>query len=258
MFIPLETDCAGARLSHSEKNVCPLFPHLHCVTYKWIRKGKNKRVVMRLSQREDCLEALYKIASESTQPVSFAVLSRELRMSDADIRTILNELEQEGHITLLSGGDVVLTDTGRALGEGVLRKHHTLECFLTEMLGMDADKASQEACRLEHDVSDETIDRLSTYIRDACPGAYRWGRRREMADEGMQSLLDFSEGEDLRVVFVCGPGWKRRLIDLGIVPGQTISLKRKLRNQSIVVRVKNCDVALSPEIARSIFVEKRT
>jgi DtxR family Mn-dependent transcriptional regulator len=212
---------------------------------------------MRLSQREDCLEALYKIASESTQPVSLANLRGELRMSDAEIHAILDELEQEGHIRRVSAGTIELTDTGRALGEEVLRKHHTLESFLTEMLGMDANKASQEACRLEHDVSDETIDRLSMYIRDACPGAYRWGRRREIAEEGMQSLLDFSEGDDLRVVFVCGPGWKRRLIDLGIVPGQNISLKRKLRNQSIVVKVKQCDVALSPEIARSIFVEKR-
>ncbi len=212
---------------------------------------------MRLSQREDCLEALNKIASESTQQVSFSDLRGELRMSDAEIHAILDELEQEGHVRRASGGNIELTETGRALGEEVLRKHHTLECFLTEMLGMDANKASQEACRLEHDVSDETIDRLSLYIRDACPGAYRWGRRREIAEEGMQSLLDFSEGDDLRVVFVCGPGWKRRLIDLGIVPGQNLSLKRKLRNQSIVVRVKQCDVALSPEIARSIFVEKR-
>jgi DtxR family Mn-dependent transcriptional regulator len=213
---------------------------------------------MRLSQREDCLEALYKIASRSQQPVKFADLSRELPMSEADVRAILEELEQEGHIQRVAGGDVVLTDTGRDLGEGVLRKHHTLECFLTEMLGMDAGKASQEACRLEHDVSDETIDRLSLYIRDSCPGACRWGRKREQEpdEEGTRSLLDFSEGDELYVVSVCGPGWRRRLIDLGIVPGQSISLKRKLRNRSIVVRVKQCDVALSPEIARSIGVEK--
>jgi len=215
---------------------------------------------MRLSQREDCLEALYTIVSESEKAVRLADLSRELQMSDEEIQAILDELEQQGHIARLAGGDVVLTDTGRELGEGVFRKHRTLECFLTEMLGMDADKASQEACRLEHDVSDETIDRLSLYICDSCPGAYRWGRKRERkpAEEGMQSLLDFSEGDELSVVSVCGPGWRRRLIDLGIVPGQSISLKRKLRNRSIVVRVKHCDVALSPEIARSIFVEKRT
>lgn len=213
---------------------------------------------MRLSQGEDCLEALYKIASGGKQAVSLAELSGELEMSDAAIGAVLDELQQEGYIRRVSGGNIELTDTGRSRGEEVLRKHHTLECFLTEMLGMDAQKASQEACRLEHDVSDETIDRLSVYIRDACPGAYRWGRRAEIAEKGTLSLLDFPEGEELRVVFVCGPGWKRRLIDLGIVPGQIISLKRKLRNQSIVVRVKQCDVALSPEIARSIFVEKCT
>ncbi|MDG6258068.1 MAG: metal-dependent transcriptional regulator [Methanomicrobiaceae archaeon] len=215
---------------------------------------------MRLSQREDCLEALYKISSERNRPVGFVELSGELQMSDEEIRSILDELEREGHIARVAGGDIMLTDSGRQRGEGVLRKHRTLECFLTEMLGMNTDKASQEACRLEHDVSDETIDRLSLYIRDSCPGAYRWGKKkeREPSRAGMHSLLDFSEGDELRVVSMRGPGWKRRLMDLGIIPGQTISLKRKLRNQSIVVRVKQCDVALSPEIARSIFVEKRT
>jgi len=41
-----------------------------------------------------------------------------------------------------------------------------------------------------------------------------------------------------------------------VVPGQLVVIKRKLRNGSIVVQVKECDVALSPENASAICVER--
>jgi DtxR family Mn-dependent transcriptional regulator len=45
-------------------------------------------------------------------------------------------------------------------------------------------------------------------------------------------------------------------MDLGVVPGQKVLIKRKLRNRSIVVQVKDCDLALSPEIASAVCVER--
>jgi DtxR family Mn-dependent transcriptional regulator len=50
-------------------------------------------------------------------------------------------------------------------------------------------------------------------------------------------------------------GRNRRLIDLGLIPGEQISIRRKLYNNAVVVRVKGADIALSPEIASTIFAE---
>jgi DtxR family Mn-dependent transcriptional regulator len=45
-------------------------------------------------------------------------------------------------------------------------------------------------------------------------------------------------------------------MDLGFLPGERISIKRKLKNRALVVAVKGCDIALSPDIASLIRVEK--
>jgi DtxR family Mn-dependent transcriptional regulator len=48
----------------------------------------------------------------------------------------------------------------------------------------------------------------------------------------------------------------RRLADVGLLPGESLVLKRKLSNGSVVVEVKGCDIALSSEVADSILVEE--
>jgi DtxR family Mn-dependent transcriptional regulator len=55
---------------------------------------------------------------------------------------------------------------------------------------------------------------------------------------------------------ILGQERANRLLDLGVVPGERVRIKRKLANQSIVVQVKGCDVALSPEVAASVCVER--
>ncbi|HJK25027.1 MAG TPA: FeoA family protein, partial [Methanocorpusculum sp.] len=47
-----------------------------------------------------------------------------------------------------------------------------------------------------------------------------------------------------------------RLIDLGVIPGELITLRRKLVNNAVVITVKGCDIALSPEVSANIMVER--
>jgi DtxR family Mn-dependent transcriptional regulator len=69
------------------------------------------------------------------------------------------------------------------------------------------------------------------------------------------TLLDCEEGDTVRVAMVRGARRNRRLLDLGIFPGEIVQIRRKLPNLSVVVRVKGCDIAISPEIAASVIVE---
>ena len=149
----------------------------------------------------------------------------------------------------------------------MIKKHETLQCFLTEILGMDSSAASNEACKIEHAVSDETIDRLGNYLR--IPSAQE---QKESARLGTavynsscikndipviaRTLADSDEGDRVVIRTISGQSYIKRLLDLGVVPGQEISIKRKLSNRSLVVQVKGCDVALSPEIASAIYVER--
>jgi DtxR family Mn-dependent transcriptional regulator len=71
----------------------------------------------------------------------------------------------------------------------------------------------------------------------------------------LSALTDFKEGDDVIVSMILGQERAQRLLDLGVVPGERVRIKRKLTNQALVIQVKGCDVALSPEVAVSICVE---
>jgi len=222
---------------------------------------------MRTSLREDYLEAILIHTERYSHPPSAGDLGKSLHIDEGDVRTHMGELEQLGDVTLQNDGGIALTDQGITTGKQITKKHETLQCFLSEILGMDTTSASDEACRIEHAVSDETIDRLGNYLRSPVPQSPTGGSakpvrsclrgfRRGDSCGYARSLVDFEEGERLIVRDILGRGCSKRLLDLGVVPGQTVVIKRKLRNQSIVVQVKECDVALSPEIASAICVER--
>jgi len=160
----------------------------------------------------------------------------------------------EGYLEWVPGDAFRLTAKGKTIASEVARKHRVLQCFLTEVLGIEEEAANREACALEHDISDEIIDRLSSYLDcDGCPppgrrAGCRWG-------QDACTLLDCEEGDTVRVAAVRRPRRNRRLLDLGIFPGEIVEIRRKLPNHSVVVRVKGCDIGISPEIATSIVVE---
>jgi len=200
---------------------------------------------------EDYLEAILTITENGGESATLAEIAAALDTGKETAGTTVAALVEEGYLERTDGDAVRLTEKGLSVASVVARKHRVLQCFLTEMLGVDADAANKEACTLEHGISDETIDRLSSYMDGAQSPPGRMGRC-----HGRDcTLLDCKEGDTVRVAMMRGPRRHRRLLDLGIFPGETVQIRRKLPNQSVVVRVKGCDIAISPEIAASIVVE---
>ncbi|HUM77506.1 MAG TPA: metal-dependent transcriptional regulator [Methanoculleus sp.] len=200
---------------------------------------------------EDYLEAILEIAENSGRPPTVEEVAAALKTGKETASSTIAALAREGYLEQV-GDAVRLTEKGAALASKVARKHTVLQCFLTEMLGIDTNSASREACTLEHGISDDTIERLSSYMSGTATAPSRMRRRR---GQETVTLLDCNEGDIARVALMRGPGGHRRLLDLGVFPGEIVEIRRKLPNNSVVVRVKGCDIAISPEIARSIFVE---
>lgn len=203
------------------------------------------------SMVEDYLEAILEIAENSGRSPTVEEIAAALKTGKETASSTIAALAREGYLEQV-GDAVRLTEKGAALASKVARKHTVLQCFLTEMLGVDTNSASREACTLEHGISDDTIERLSSYMSGTATAPSRMRRRR---GQETVTLLDCNEGDIARVALMRGPGGHRRLLDLGVFPGEIVEVRRKLPNNSVVVRVKGCDIAISPEIARSIFVE---
>ena len=207
---------------------------------------------MERSCDEDLLEAV--LCLGAGDGADAGPLASRLHLTPEDLLLLIGDAVGAGTLTR-SGSMVSLTEKGREIAVRIDRRHRTLQCFLTEMLGMDPTSASDEACQLEHRVSDETISRLGTYM--ARPGGNpECPRRHHGQRPGVRTLQSFDEGTALRVSTIRQWGHYTRLLDLGILPGEEISIRRRLGNGAVVVRVKGCDIALSPEIAASISVEQ--
>ena len=200
---------------------------------------------------EDYLEAILTITESGGRAATLEEIAAALDTGKETAGTTVAALVEEGYLERANDDAVRLTGKGSSVAASVARKHRVLQCFLTEMLGVDEDAASREACTLEHGISDETIERLSSYMDGAQSPPGRMGRCRGRDC----TLLDCKEGDTVRVAMMRGPRRHRRLLDLGIFPGEIVLIRRKLPNESVVVRVKGCDIAISPEIARSIVVE---
>lgn len=207
---------------------------------------------MKTSAREDVLEALCILSRRTSSPVFLADLSESLSLDPSVTRERLVSMEQQGDLRVHPDERIELTEQGFCIGKRVMRKHKVLECFLSEILGMEPGAASDEACILEHGISDEAVDRLDRYI--SRPGAR--GRRMRRMGMYLKSLTEFPEGSDLHVLSIKCPGGCQRLSDMGIFPGERVTLIHTLKNGAVVVRVKGCDIALSPEIASCIYVER--
>jgi DtxR family Mn-dependent transcriptional regulator len=204
--------------------------------------------------REDVLEAMFRIRTSGGKRAVPDEIASILGADPSSIREVIGELEREGKLIQDPDGSLILTPSGEEIGARVMRKHRILECFFSEMLGMSPDTASEEACTLEHGVSDETIERLGRYLRS--PAVMGPGRpRRRMRWQGI-SLLEAREGNDLLVSCVRCSSPDSRLGDLGILPGERVRLIRHIPGNGVVIRVKGCDIALSNEIASSILVQR--
>jgi DtxR family transcriptional regulator, Mn-dependent transcriptional regulator len=205
------------------------------------------------SLREDYLEAIQQFSEKNAHPPRYEELAAALGKSESVMRSDMEDLVSSGDVSIVPEGVITLTGQGKQTGESVIKKHETLQCFLSEILGMDSSSASDEACTLEHAVSDETIDRLGQLI--VKQDSARKVRRGE-DDCQCPSISDCAEGENVIIHCIHGRACAKRLLDLGMVPGEHASIKRKLPNGALVVQVKGCDVALSPEIASAIGVER--
>ncbi|MDP3563907.1 MAG: metal-dependent transcriptional regulator [Methanoregula sp.] len=224
--------------------------------------------IMQPSLREDYLEAVQLFSEKNARFPRAEELAASLSKPVPVVHSDMAELGSGGDVIITAEGLITLTGKGKQTGTCVMKKHETLQCFLSEILGMDSSLASQEACTLEHSVSDETIDRLGKLIVTRDHHRHQgWGKHKKtsgvktcMGKTGefcqSPSIADFSEGDEVIIQCIHGRACAQRLLDLGLVPGERVTIRRKLSNGALVVQVKGCDVAVSPEIASAIGVER--
>ena len=88
---------------------------------------------------------------------------RALNFSKPSISRAVRLLKEDGYITVDSDGWIELEPKGEAIAEKILERHELITQWLI-MLGVNPEVASQDACKMEHDLSAETFELLKAHI----------------------------------------------------------------------------------------------
>ena len=115
----------------------------------------------RLESQEDYLEKILQISQKKEQ-VHAIDIAREMNFSKPSVSIAMNKLKELGYIEINKKGEITLTDSGKLIAEKTLEKHILLTKWLVSV-GVPEEIAKQDACRIEHDISDETWSLIKKY-----------------------------------------------------------------------------------------------
>ena len=119
---------------------------------------------------EEYLEVLYRNGSNKEQ-VSTSQLSKELGIAPGSVTQMLKKLEKLGYIDYTPYKGASLTDEGMKIAQKITRKHRILEKFLIDILKIKEENVHEQACEMEHTLSDEAERALCAMLNnpDVCP-----------------------------------------------------------------------------------------
>ncbi len=113
---------------------------------------------------EDYLEAIY-MQSLKRGLVRSIDVANALNYSKPSVSIAMKQLEENGYIRRDADRFIYLTDKGREIALRMYERHQTLAaCFMK--LGVSEDTAYRDACKVEHDLSDESFDRIREYAKE--------------------------------------------------------------------------------------------
>jgi Mn-dependent DtxR family transcriptional regulator len=186
---------------------------------------------------EDCLEIIAKLA-EKEGHAHVSDIARQLGVKKPSVTATLKSLAEKGLVQYESYHPVELTRKGSQIASQVMKKHETLKCFLTHCLKLPAEHADALACKLEHQLDDLALERLSEFVK-------------------IKSLDALLPGEEAVVISI-SPALGKRVAPYGLVKGALVRLSKiaPLGDPRSFL-VNDTELSLRAAEARQIQVEIR-
>lgn len=124
---------------------------------------EERPMVIRKSA-EDYLEAMLMLKEEKGYIRSVDIADR-LNVARPSVSYSVKNLKENGYLSMDKSGFITLSDTGMAIAEKIYTRHKVLTRFFIS-LGVDEITAREDACKVEHDLSDETFDALLKHVEE--------------------------------------------------------------------------------------------
>lgn len=111
---------------------------------------------------EDYLESILVLHQRLGSVRSIDIVN-ELGYSKPSISIAMKRLRENGYISMAPDGTITLNDSGLEIATRIYNRHTTITTFF-QMLGVSEEHASEDACKVEHDLSDETFQKIQEFV----------------------------------------------------------------------------------------------
>jgi len=210
-------------------------------------------------QIDEALELIWLLNEDGHQSLKRFRLSSE----DDDVETLIPALEKEG-LVVISEEKIKFTEKGHSMARALIRRMRLAERLFTDVFEMPEDMVINDACKMEHILSEELTDSVCTFLGHppTCPHGKPIPRGECCKKYKVEivpvvtRLSEFEVGSKGRIVFIvpAEPSRLNKLNYLGITAGSVIKLLQ--RNPSYVIKIDETTIAIDPEIAKEIYVKK--
>ena len=109
------------------------------------------------------LETILRL-SQTSGHVRAIDVGEEMGYSKPSVSRAMNLLKQGEYIVIDKDGAITLTDAGREIAEKIYARHTLITNFLIS-IGVDAETAAVDACKMEHGISDASFDAIQKLVK---------------------------------------------------------------------------------------------
>ncbi|MGM0499639.1 MAG: DtxR family transcriptional regulator [Bacillota bacterium] len=213
---------------------------------------------------EDYLEAILNLIRENGS-ARVTDIANQLEIAASSVNQGLKKLNQKGLVTQEKYGPIKLTDSGFKTAENIRCKHQILYLFLNKTLGVSKKNADQDACSIEHALSEESFGKMvdylikNNYIEEQNCAFKLKAAKEEAKMAAEQIMLDkINVGNKAEVVKILSKGrLKRKLMDMGLNRGARVEVKGKApMGDPIEIKVRGYSLSLRQDEAAEILVEE--
>ena len=114
---------------------------------------------------EDYLETILILKERSSQVRSIDIAT-EMNYTKPSISVAMKKLRENGYIQVDKDGFITLTESGYKIASNIYNRHKVLTNFFVS-LGVDEKIAAEDACKIEHDLSEETFEKIREHAEQA-------------------------------------------------------------------------------------------
>jgi DtxR family Mn-dependent transcriptional regulator len=219
----------------------------------------QSRKQMQTEATEMYLITVYRLTRKAPRASTKQIASM-LDVSPPSVSERIKRLAEQGLLNHEWREGTTLTAQGERIAINVLRKHRLIETFLVDMAGYGLDEIHDEACKMEHAISERLADQLAAMLGNPQVDPHGHpipSKQGAVTSLDYQSLADVAVGESVIVRQVSD--WDREqlsyLTDLGLIPGTAVTvLDRAPFDGPLTLKVADTTVALSRVMAGEIGV----